>query len=208
MRNEPPTRPSGTLSLKGRGQQRRDGVLRLLATIALPSLATVAHAESFPDFLHAFAPTAVASGVSPAVYELSTAGLTPDPTIKNLVETQPEFTTPIWTYLDQRVTESRIKNGKAALDNPKLIKPIVRSLATLVWQHRGRYEGDKADFIAALKLVQRGPLDAKHLVGSWAGAIGHLQVNPGNVIIHGTDGDGDGKVDLKDSLPDALAFCV
>ena len=41
--------------------------------------------------------------------------------------------------------------------------------------------------------------------GSWAGAIGHLQVNPSNVLLHGTDGDGDGKVDLQDSLPDALA---
>lgn len=213
----------------------------LIATcMSLALVATSAHAESFPDFLHAFEPTAVASGVSPTVYELSTAGLTPDPSIKTLVETQPEFTTPIWTYLDQRVTDSRIKNGKAAfeknrdlfvavgqhfgvdpyllaaiwgietsygavLDNPKLIKPIVRSLATLVWQHRGRYEADKEDFIAALKLVQRGPLDAKHLVGSWAGAIGHLQVNPTNVIAHGTDGDGDGKIDLQDSLADALA---
>lgn len=214
----------------------------LAATLLLVSglVAAPAHAESFPDFLHAFKATAVASGVSPTVYELSTAGLTPDPTIKNLVETQPEFTTPIWTYLDQRVSAARIKNGIAAmglnrglfagvgkhfgvdpyilgaiwgietsygavLDNPKLIKPVIRSLATLVWQHRGRYEGDKADFIAALKLVQRGPLDAKHLVGSWAGAIGHLQVNPTNVIAHGTDGDGDGKIDLQDSLADALA---
>lgn len=215
--------------------------MRLPIFIAIVvGLTLPAHAESFPDFLHAFEPTAVASGVSPQVYELSVAGLTPDPTIKTLVETQPEFTTPIWTYLDQRVSDSRIKNGKAAfeqnrdlfgaigkrfgvdpyllaaiwgietnygtvLDNPKLIKPVIRSLATLVWQHRGRYEADKEDFIAALKLVQRGPLDARHLVGSWAGAIGHLQVNPTNVIAHGTDGDGDGKIDLQDSLADALA---
>jgi len=216
--------------------------VRVLAlTLMLAAgLAAPAHAESFPDFLHAFKATAVASGVSPTVYELSTAGLTPDPTIKALVETQPEFTTPIWTYLDQRVSAARIRNGIAAieanrslftaigkhfgvdpyilgaiwgietsygavLDNPKLIKPVIRSLATLVWQHRGRYEGDKEDFIAALKLVQRGPLDARHLLGSWAGAIGHLQVNPSNVIAHGTDGDGDGKIDLQDSLADALA---
>jgi membrane-bound lytic murein transglycosylase B len=199
-----------------------------------------AHAASFSDFLHAFRATAVASGVSPDVYDLSTAGLTPDPTIKALVETQPEFTTPIWSYIDQRVSDSRISSGKAAIDknralfvatgkrfgvdpyllaaiwgietnygsvlgNRKLIKPVIRSLATLVWQHRGRYEGDKADFIAALKLVQRGPLDARHLLGSWAGAIGHLQVNPSNVIAHGTDGDGDGRIDLQDSLADALA---
>ena len=47
--------------------------------------------------------------------------------------------------------------------------------------------------------------DAQHLVGSWAGAIGHLQVNPSNVIAHGTDGNGDGVVDLHVSLADALA---
>ncbi|MEO8757001.1 MAG: lytic murein transglycosylase [Devosia sp.] len=213
---------------------------RLFALVAIWALATPAHAGSFPDFLHAFKPTAVASGIRAEVYDLSTAGLTPDPTIKALVETQPEFATPIWTYLDQRVSDSRIASGKAAIEknrdllaamgrhfgvdpyvlaaiwgietnygsvlgNTKLIKPIVRSLATLVYQHRGRYEGDKLDFIAALKLVQRGPLDAKHLVGSWAGAIGHLQVNPSNVLQHGTDGDGDGKIDLQDSLADALA---
>src|SRR5690606_2116031 len=54
-------------------------------------------------------------------------------------------------------------------------------------------------------LVQRGPLDAQHLVGSWAGAIGHLQVNPSNVVAYGRDGDGDGRVDLHHSLADALA---
>src|SRR4051812_33768475 len=58
-----------------------------LAAALFSALNLPAHATSFPDFLHAFEPTAVASGVSPTVYELSTAGLTPDPTIKTLVET-------------------------------------------------------------------------------------------------------------------------
>jgi membrane-bound lytic murein transglycosylase B len=199
-----------------------------------------ARAESFAAFLRGFEATAVAAGVTPTVYELSTAGLTPDPTIPDLVETQPEFTTPIWDYLDQRVSAARISAGKAAMDrnaslfaavgrrfgvdpyvlgaiwgietnygtvlsSSRLIKPVVRSLATLVWHHRDRYAGDVKDFIAALKLVQRGPLDARHLVGSWAGAIGHLQVNPVNVLAHGTDGDGDGRIDLHNSLADALA---
>src|SRR5690606_26015658 len=93
----------------------------------------------------------------------------------------------------------------AVLGNDKLIRPIVRSLATLVHQRRTRLAEDEADLIAALLLVQRGPLDAQSLVGSWAGAIGHLQVNPSNVVAHGTDGDGDGRVDLHHSLGDALA---
>jgi len=208
--------------------------------LALLFITIPAHAATFAQFLHALEPEAVAAGISPDVYERATAGLTPDPSIKTLVETQPEFTTPIWDYLDRRITDRRIAAGKAAmaenkalfaavgkrfgvdpyilgaiwgmetdygavLGNRRLIKPIVRSLATLTFQHRGRYEADKADFFAALKLVQRGPLDATHLVGSWAGAIGHLQVNPSNVVLHGTDGDGDGKIDLQDSLADALA---
>ena len=41
----------------------------------------------------------------------------------------------------------------------------------------------------------------RRLVGSWAGAIGHLQVNPSNVVAHGTDGDGDGRVDLQIRWP-------
>jgi membrane-bound lytic murein transglycosylase B len=96
-------------------------------------------------------------------------------------------------------------NFGSVLDNPKYIKPVIRSLATLVWQRRGRLKGDEKDFIAALKLVQRGPRDAQTLLGSWAGAIGHLQVNPTNVLVHGTDGDGDGVIDLHASLADALA---
>ncbi len=91
------------------------------------------------------------------------------------------------------------------LDNGELIRPIVRSLATLVHQRRSRLKEDTGDLIAALQLVERGPLDAQSLVGSWAGAIGHLQVNPSNVVAHGSDGDGDGRVDLHNSLADALA---
>ena len=93
----------------------------------------------------------------------------------------------------------------SVLGNSKLIRPIVRSLATLVHQRRTRFKEDTADFIAALQLVQLGPLTRDTLVGSWAGAIGHLQVNPSNVIAHGRDGDGDGRIDLHNSLPDALA---
>jgi membrane-bound lytic murein transglycosylase B len=93
----------------------------------------------------------------------------------------------------------------SVLGDKGLIRPIVRSLATLVHQRRTRLAEDELDLIAALKLVQQGPLNADTLVGSWAGAIGHLQVNPSNVLAHGTDGVGDGRVDLHNSLADALA---
>lgn len=196
--------------------------------------------ESFDSFIANFRAKALAAGVSAATYDAAMVGLTPDPRVPDLVTSQPEFTTPMWDYIDGRVTAGRIERGKAALSrnadlfsavgqrygvdpyllgaiwgmetdygsvlgNQGLIRPIVRSLATLVHQRRTRLVEDEADLIAALLLVQRGPLDANHLVGSWAGAIGHLQVNPSNVMAHGSDGDGDGRIDLHNSLADALA---
>ncbi|WDQ99733.1 lytic murein transglycosylase [Devosia sp. J2-20] len=196
--------------------------------------------ENFDSFVANFRSKAVAAGVDRQVYDAVMGGLTPDPRVPKLVTAQPEFTTPIWDYIDGRVTAGRIERGKAAiarnqalfaavgeaygvdpyllgaiwgmetdygavLGNAGLIRPIVRSLATLVHQRRSRLVEDEADLIAALVLLQRGQTSADALLGSWAGAIGHLQVNPSNVVAHGTDGDGDGRVDLHNSLADALA---
>jgi len=196
--------------------------------------------ESFDSFLAGFRSKAIAAGIDGQLYDRVTAGMTPDPRVPQLVTTQPEFATPIWDYIDGRVTSDRVARGKAAiagnqalfasvgaaygvdpyllgaiwgmetdygavLNNGNLIGPVVRPLATLVHQRRSRLVEDEGDLIAALKLLQLGGLEPQELVGSWAGAIGHLQVNPANVVAHGTDGDGDGVVDLHRSLADALA---
>jgi len=217
--------------------------MRHLLTVVFLLLAGPAWAqpvESFASFLRNFESKAVAAGIDRDVYRRAVAGLTPDPNVPDLVTSQPEFTTPVWDYIDTRVNAGRISRGQAAmarqqtlfdavgraagvdpyilgaiwgietdygavLGNARLIRPIIRSLATLVHQRRGRLAEDEQDFLAALRLVQQGPLDRDRLVGSWAGAIGHLQVNPSNVIAHGADGDGDGRIDLHNSLADALA---
>jgi len=214
--------------------------LAFLMLLMLTATAMAAPVESFDAFLRNFEAKAATAGVTRETWRAATDGLTADPAVPDLVETQPEFTTAIWDYLDKRVTAGRIERGQAAiktnaalfevvgqrtgvdpyilgaiwgmetdygavLSNKKLIRPIIRSLATLVHQRRGRLAEDEADFIAALLLLQRDGMAPTALVGSWAGAIGHLQVNPSNVIAHGSDGDGDGVVDLHNSLSDALA---
>ncbi|MBB4052364.1 membrane-bound lytic murein transglycosylase B [Devosia subaequoris] len=211
--------------------------LVVLIWLALIGPVLAQPAGSFDAFLADFRGEAVAAGVDSAFYDAITSGMTPDPRVPKLVETQPEFTTPIWDYLDTRISAGRIARGKTAmarqadlfaavgqaygvdpyvlgaiwgmetdygavLSNDSLIRPIVRSLATVAWQRRSRFVEDKADFIAALKLAAAN--GGTSPVGSWAGAIGHLQVNPANVLAHGTDGDGDGRVDLHASLADAL----
>lgn len=210
----------------------------LMFALAMPALAQPV--ESFERFIASFRRQALAAGIEARVYDSAMVGLTPDPRVPALVTAQPEFTAPVWDYIEGRVSSARVARGQAAiaanqalfaavgtqygvdpyllgaiwgmetdygavLGNKSLIRPIVRSLATLVHQRRSRLVDDQADLIAALKLVQSGPLDANTLVGSWGGAIGHLQVNPSNVVAYGTDGDGDGRIDLHNSLADALA---
>ena len=213
--------------------------MRRFAALLVLLMTSPALAQSdFSSFLAGLKPEAVASGVSASTYDALTSGLTPDPRVPKLVETQPEFTTPVWDYIETRVNAGRISRGKTALErnaqlfstvgqqfgvdpyllgaiwgietdygavlgNDDLIRPIVRSLATVTFQHRTRYAEDKADFFAALRLAEL--TGGTSPIGSWAGAIGHLQVNPTNVIAHGMDGDGDGRVDLHNSLADALA---
>ncbi|WP_417584334.1 lytic murein transglycosylase [Pelagibacterium sp.] len=92
----------------------------------------------------------------------------------------------------------------AVLSNGALIKPVIPSLASLAHQRRGRVAEDEAELIAALRIAQsRGSADG--LVGSWAGALGHLQLIPTAYLQYGQDGDGDGVVDPHASLADALA---
>ncbi len=57
---------------------------------------------------------------------------------------------------------------------------------------------------AALKLYEKGEFDPQRTTGAWAGEIGMVQMLPQDILDNGVDGDGDGKVDLKRSAPDAL----
>lgn len=79
---------------------------------------------------------------------------------------------------------------------------IVSSVATLAYDCR------RSDFFtrqlnAALQLVERGALRVD-AIGAAHGEIGQTQFLPENVIKFGVDGDGDGRIDLIGSRPDAL----
>jgi len=79
----------------------------------------------------------------------------------------------------------------------------VNSLVTLA--HDCRRPGlFRPQVLAALELFERGLLDPATTTGAWAGEIGMVQMLPADILEHGTDGDGDGAVNLKTSPPDAL----
>ena len=82
--------------------------------------------------------------------------------------------------------------------------PVVRTLATLAHDCR-RTELFQGELLAALKIVQRGDLPLRDLIGAYAGEIGQTQFLPSSYIKYGVDFDGDGHVDLRHSMPDVLA---
>ena len=82
--------------------------------------------------------------------------------------------------------------------------PVIRTLATLAYDCR-RTELFQGELIAALKIVQRGDLPLRDLIGAYAGEIGQTQFLPSSYIKYGVDYDGNGHVDLRHSVPDVLA---
>src|SRR5580700_11058610 len=82
--------------------------------------------------------------------------------------------------------------------------PVIRTLATMAHDCR-RTELFQGELLAALKILQRGDLPLHDLIGAFAGEIGQTQFLPSSYIKYGVDFDGDGRVDLRHSVPDVLA---
>lgn len=201
-------------------------------------LAPAFAAQADPAFQRCLAglkSAAAQQGVSAATFDRHTADLEPDRSVLELLNAQPEFTTPIWDYLAGLVDEQRVEDGKAMLDthrdllarvsreygvDPETVvaiwgvesdygrifgkRPLLTSLSTLSCEGR-RQSFFRGEFIATLKLLQAGDIQAEGLTGSWAGAFGHTQFIPSTYARIAVDGDGDGRRDLVNSIPDALA---
>jgi lytic murein transglycosylase len=82
--------------------------------------------------------------------------------------------------------------------------PVIRTLATLAYDCR-RSELFQRELLAALQILQRGDLPLRDLIGAYAGEIGQTQFLPSSYIKYGIDYDGNGRVDLRHSVPDVLA---
>ena len=178
---------------------------------------------------------AIAKGVSGNVYDRYTSQLTPDYSVIEKLNYQPEFSTPIWDYLSALVDEERVQLGRQKLAQHRDVLNRVSSrygvpaeTVVAVWgvesnfgDISGKYpllqalgtlscEGRRqsyfrGEFFTTLKLLQRGDVREDQLKGSWAGAFGHTQFMPSTYDELAVDFDGDGRRDLVSSIPDALA---
>lgn len=157
------------------------------------------------------------------------------PRVVVLDRTQPEFISTFFSYIQKRVTQARVAAGRDQLKKqdalfkniekkygvPKNILVAFWGLETNYGSNKGdfglpsalmtlAYEGRRASFfrgqlIDMMHIVDAGHADIVEMRGSWAGAMGHMQFMPSTFLAYSSDGDGDGRNDIWNSLPDAFS---
>ena len=202
---------------------------------SISNIPSYASQNNFQNCLANLRSQAVARGVSGSTYDRYTQNLSPDYSVIERLNYQPEFSTPIWDYLSGLVDEERVQLGRQKLQQHREVLNRVAAtygvpaeMVVAVWgvesnfgDISGKYpllqalgtlscEGRRqsyfrGEFFTTIKLLQRGDVREEHLKGSWAGAFGHTQFMPSTYDELAVDFDGDGRRDLVSSIPDALA---
>jgi membrane-bound lytic murein transglycosylase B len=191
-------------------------------------------AAPFPAWLAEFRLEAQAQGISQATLDAALGDVQPLLQVLELDRRQPEFVDTFRNYLDKRVSPQRLERGMAALTDLKPLldeveakygvpasilvafwgletnyggflgnHAIPAALATLAFDTR-RSDFFRRELLQALRLIDAGHVTAENMKGSWAGAMGQVQFMPSTYMHYAVDGDGDGRKDLWNSLPDAF----
>ncbi|MEX1301234.1 MAG: lytic murein transglycosylase [Desulfotignum sp.] len=90
-------------------------------------------------------------------------------------------------------------------DKPERLHYVPQALATLAYADPKRKNFAEKQLVAVLQILQAGDVERQHLTGSWAGAMGHTQFIPTSYLAYAVDMDGNGRRDIWNSVPDALA---
>jgi lytic murein transglycosylase len=80
----------------------------------------------------------------------------------------------------------------------------IRVLATQAYLGK-RKDKFREEFLLALKMLEQGQVKLADMRSSWAGAMGLTQFLPSDFLKYAVDFDGDGRADIWNSVPDALA---
>lgn len=204
-----------------------------VASLSTPP-AVLADSEQLLSCKQRLAARASESGISQRAIDAALGSLQFDERVLELDRRQPEFTDTLANYLSSRVTHARIEEGRKLMRKHRRILqqaadrfgvpaqylvafwgletnfgsnlgkiPTLNSLGTLACDER-RSEFFTAEFLEALRLLERGHIEQSAMIGSWAGAMGHTQFMPSTYMRYALDADSDGRIDLWRSVPDAV----
>lgn len=219
------------------------GCLLLATTVLAPALplpagqarAAAVSEQSFASWRDGFRAEALLNGIDAGLFDRLFRGMQPDQAVIDADSSQPEFTRPIWEYLDSAASPARVSYGRQmlaaqqrTLDGIEQRYGVPRQILVAIWgmeSNFGRnigskdvirslatlaWHGRRADFartqlLAALQILQQGHYRGGMMPGSWAGAMGQTQFIPTTFLDFAVDFDGDGRKDLWQSSSDALA---
>jgi len=208
--------------------------LALLAVTSAQAATCGNTAQGFSGFLAGVKKQAAKAGVNgQALAQLDTVQY--DPAIIKRDRAQNVFAQSFLQFAGRMATDGRITKGRALIAQNKATfdavqkqygvpapvitafwaletdfgadighSPTIQALVTLGWDCR-RPEKFRPQIIPALQLVQNGDLSPEEMQGAWAGEIGQTQFMAFDYNESAVDFDGDGRRNLRDSIPDVIA---
>ena len=177
---------------------------------------------------------AVSQGISQDTINQTVRSVGFIPSIIKSDKNQSEFKLTMQQYLDRTVSKSRIDQGLVMRKKyPTMLSRVEAKyglpphVILAFWGLESNYgavkskhkltdafftlmyDGRRETFftnqlLALMKIADKNKLDINDIRGSWAGAMGHFQFIPTTLSQYGIDGNGDGRVDIINSVGDAM----
>jgi lytic murein transglycosylase len=203
--------------------------------VTTAAVAACRNTGSFDAWLNGFRQEALAQGLSRRVVSVALDGLSLDDRVISRDRKQGVFSQTFLEFSGRMVSGYRLKVGAQKIKQYRSIFQRVeqqfgvpaevitafwaletdfgantgdfstlRSLASLAYDCR-RPELFRPQLMDALRLIEKGDLSPQEMIGAWAGEIGQAQFLPSDYYARAVDFDGDGRRDLRTSVPDVLA---
>ena len=188
----------------------------------------------FSGFVQALKQEAVAKGHDAGKVEQFFAGVRKDGKVLKADRAQGVFQMDFTAFSRRLISSGRLNKGRSMARKYASVFTVIekrygvsRGVLLAFWAFETDYGGYQGDFntrnalvtlahdcrrphlfrpqvFAAIELYESGDFSPSKTTGAWAGEIGMVQMLPRDIIENGVDGDGDGRVRLKTSAPDAL----
>ena len=188
----------------------------------------------FSAFVDALRAEAVARGHAPETVNAFFRSVRQDDRVLRADRSQGIFRAEFTDFSRRLISQNRLDQGRRNHDRHRAIFDraqrefgVSPGILLALWAFETDYGGFQGDFntlnalltlahdcrrpelfrpqvFAALQLYEQGGFDPATTTGAWAGEIGQVQMLPSDILESAVDGDGDGRIDLKRSVPDAL----
>lgn len=222
------------MSKNGNWQARLSRVLMIGLMMAI-QWSYANEEEDFQAWLTTVRQEAIDLQITPAAVDVILGQAAYLPRVIELDRKQPEFVTSFSAYVNRRINPRVVGKGKQMMQDyqgvlyvveelyqvPREVLvafwgletnfggfmgdiPLASALATLSFEGR-RAEFFKRELFNLMRVVEREQRYDQPVVGSWAGATGHMQFMPTTLLKYGVDADADGKIDIWASYPDIFS---